>query len=107
MRVRYQELYRGTSSIGKLSGLKVNSLSSTELQISWKKLKGAEKYVILRSTSANGTYTEVGTTNKTSYTDKNLANSTTYYYKVYAMRGSYKTDACGPGECQNERQGKH
>ena len=95
----------GTPSIGKLSGLKVNSLSSTELQISWKKLKGAEKYVILRSTSANGTYTEVGTTNKTSYTDKNLANSTTYYYKVYAMRGSYKTDACGPANARTKDKG--
>ena len=95
----------GTPSIGKLSGLKVNSLSSTELQISWKKLKGAEKYVILRSTSANGTYTEVGTTNQTSYTDKNLANSTTYYYKVYAMRGSYKTDACGPANARTKDKG--
>lgn len=95
----------GTPSIGKLSGLKVNSLSSTELQISWKKLKGAEKYLILRSTSANGTYTEVGTTNKTSYTDKNLANSTTYYYKVYAMRGSYKTDACGPANARTKDKG--
>ena len=95
----------GSPSIGKMSGLKVKSVSSTELQISWKKLKGAEKYVILRSTSANGTYTEVGTTNKTSYTDKNLANSTTYYYKVYAMRGSYKTDACGPANARTKDKG--
>ena len=95
----------GTPSIGKLSGLKVKSVSASELQISWKRLKGAEKYVILRSTSANGTYTEVGTTNKTSYTDKNLANSTTYYYKVYAMRGNYKTDACGPANARTKDKG--
>lgn len=94
-----------TPSMGNLSGLKAASVSSSELQISWKALKGLEKYVILRASSASGTYTQIGTTTKTSYTDTGLASGTTYYYKVYGMRGNYKTNECGPVNARTKDQG--
>lgn len=83
-------------SMGKLTGVSASSVSSTELKISWKKLKGTEKYVILRSDRADGAYTEIGSTDKSSYTDKNLPNSTTYFYKVYPVRGNYHGEQVGP-----------
>lgn len=86
----------GKPSIGNVTKLKVESLSGTELKLSWKSVKGAEKYVILRSDSQNGTYIRAGETNKTSYTDGGLANSTTYFYKVYAIRGNCASDQVGP-----------
>lgn len=86
----------GKPSIGNVTKLKVESLSGTELKLSWKSVKGAEKYVILRSDSQNGTYIRAGETNKTSYTDGGLANSTTYFYKVYAVRGNCASDQVGP-----------
>ena len=86
----------GRPSIGAVTKLKVVSQSGTELKVSWKKVKGAEKYVILRSGSQNGVYTQVGETNKAFYTDGGLANSTTYFYKVYAVRGNCASDQVGP-----------
>lgn len=86
----------GRPSIGAVTKLKVVSQSGTELKVSWKKVKGAEKYVILRSGSQNGVYTQVGETNKVFYTDGGLANSTTYFYKVYAVRGNCASDQVGP-----------
>ena len=94
-----------TPSMGNLTSLKAESVSSSELQISWKGLRGIDKYVILRSTSASGTYTQVGTTTKAFYTDKNLSSATTYYYKVYGMRGNYKTNECGPVNARTKDQG--
>lgn len=86
----------GRPTIGAVTKLKVVSQSGTELKVSWKKVKGAEKYVILRSGSQDGVYTQVGETNKAFYTDGGLANSTTYFYKVYAVRGNCASDQVGP-----------
>lgn len=50
--------------------------------VSWEKVKHVDEYVILRSTSKKGTYKEIGTTDGTSFTDKNVKKGKTYYYKV-------------------------
>lgn len=57
--------------------------------IKWKKVSGASGYVIYRSTSKNGKYTNIATIKKTgttSYTDKNLTTGKTYYYKIRAYK---------------------
>lgn len=95
----------GRPSIGNVTKLKVVSQSGTELKVSWSTVKGAEKYVILRSDSQNGNYTQIGETNKAYYVDGGLANSTTYFYKVYAVRGNCSTDQAGPVNARTKDAG--
>ena len=56
-----------------------------QVKLTWKKVDGAEKYVVYRATSKSGTYKKVATTAKLSYTNKNLKAKKTYYYKVKAI----------------------
>jgi fibronectin type 3 domain-containing protein len=58
-----------------------NSKSKTAT-LTLKKVTGAKKYVIYRSTSKDGKYTKIGETSSTTYTDKKLTKGKTYYYKV-------------------------
>lgn len=99
-----QDLYYGAFSneasvrvvLSPLTKLKVAASGTDRLKVSWKKVPGAGRYIILRSDSENGTYSQIGTTNKTTYIDTGLAPSTAYYYKVYAVSGSYQTNTAGP-----------
>ena len=54
-------------------------------KLSWKAVDGADKYVIYRATSSNGTYYKYDTTSKTTYTNISATAGTTYYYKVVAV----------------------
>lgn len=70
----------------------ISSVSRSEynkLKISYAKGAGATGYEIYRATSKNGSYTKVGTSTGTSYTDT-VKCGTTYYYKV---RSYAKTDS--------------
>lgn len=95
----------GKPSIGNVAKLKAVSQSGTELKLNWKSVRGAEKYVILRSGSQDGGYTQVGETNKAFYVDGGLANSTTYFYKVYAVRGNCASDQVGPVNARTKDAG--
>ena len=59
--------------------------------LSWNKVSGATGYVIYYSTSANGTYTKLGSTKSNVYTAKNLTALKGAFFKVRA----YKTTANG------------
>lgn len=85
----FSELLTGRVDLGVVQGLKVAS-GNEQLQLSWKKVTGAQSYAIFRSDREDGDYEEVGSSKSTSYTDKGLKVSTVYYYKVYAMRGEYR-----------------
>ncbi len=50
--------------------------------LKWTAVAGASKYEVYRSTSKTGTYTKLGTTTKTTYTDAKATAGKTYYYKV-------------------------
>lgn len=60
--------------------------SSDKIEISWEKEETAEGYVVYRCTQADGTYQQIGKTDKSvnSYIDSGLAPGNTYYYKVGA-----------------------
>ena len=58
--------------------------------LSWAKVAGAKKYQIYRSTAIDGTYKSLGTTTKTTYTDKKVEEGMTYYYTVKAIPSSSK-----------------
>ncbi len=57
------------------------------------KVDGATEYVVYRSTKKSKGYEEIGTTKKTTYTDKTTKKGKTYYYKVVAVgKNSLKAD---------------
>jgi fibronectin type 3 domain-containing protein len=66
------------------SGLTVSSVGSIGITLLWNPVTGATEYRIYRSSSASGTYTQIGTSTGASYTNTGLSGATTYYYKVSA-----------------------
>ncbi|WP_102693342.1 fibronectin type III domain-containing protein [Rummeliibacillus pycnus] len=66
--------------------ISVKATSTTKIKISYKKVKGATTYQIYRANSKVGKYKHIVTTKNTSYTDRKLKSSTTYYYKVRAIK---------------------
>lgn len=62
------------------------------IKVEWKKLSGAEKYALYRSTGG-GAYRSLVTTKETDFLDKSAANGVKYKYKVYACRGNEKSEA--------------
>lgn len=70
---------------------KITSASSQkkgQVTIKYKKVSGVDGYAIYRSTKKNGTYTMVGTSTKTSFTDASAQSGKTYYYKVASYKKS-------------------
>ena len=64
------------------------------LSITWKapvtdsngsELTGVSSYVIYRSATSTGSYTQIGTSSSASYEDSGLEARTTYYYQVEAL----------------------
>jgi len=66
---------------------KTNSVSS--VIVNWDSVPGATEYYIYRSTSANDTYTQIGTSTKTSYINTSLSVGAIYYYKVAAYNSGW------------------
>jgi fibronectin type 3 domain-containing protein len=64
------------------------SKTSSGIKTSWSKVTGASKYYVYRKT-ASGSWSKIGSTSSTSYTDKTAKKGTTYYYTVRAVSGSY------------------
>ena len=64
--------------------------SSSEITLTWTDNSTDEtNFYIERSTSASGSYSQVAcmSSNKTTYTDSGLGQSTTYYYRILAYNG--------------------
>ena len=69
----------------KVSWDSITSKSSTELDLSWKKISGASGYYLYRSTDEKSGYKKIATLKKaaaTTYTDTGLKAGTKYYYKI-------------------------
>ena len=63
--------------------------ASGGIKITWKAVKGAEKYRVYRKTSGGSWKRIIDSTDKTSYTDTaSLTSGTKYYYTVRAIKGS-------------------
>lgn len=62
----------------------MGATSNGVIKIKWKKVAGAEKYVIYRAESKKGTYKNIGTSSKTCYSDKKGKKGKSYYYKIAA-----------------------
>lgn len=70
----------------KKPSISVKSKKKGQITVSWKKVDGATRYYIYRSTKSKRGYTLVGSTNKTSYISKKLKSKKKYYFKVKAYR---------------------
>ena len=73
-----------TTVPGIPTGVNATAESFNVITISWNAVTGATGYRIYRSASAAGTFTEIGTSGTTSFTNSGLTASTTYYYRVAA-----------------------
>lgn len=70
-----------------------NDLATGKIKLTWKKVSGASKYKIFRSTTQNGTYTLMNTVTGTTYTNKTAVAGKMYYYKVKAVASDGTTSA--------------
>jgi hypothetical protein len=69
----------------------VAASGSTALALSWAAstdASGVAYYIVYRSATSGGTYTQIGTTNELTYLDTGLTASTAYYYKILAVDAS-------------------
>lgn len=72
------------SSVSALVVVPSTNSTSNSIIVVWAAVGGVTGYKVYRSTSSGGSYSQVGSSTSTSYTDNNLSNGTTYYYKVSA-----------------------
>lgn len=73
--------------------IKATISGTSNVKLTWSKVKKSSKYTIYRATSKSGKYTKVGTTKSTSYTDKKTSRGKTYYYKVVANNKNSKLNS--------------
>ena len=66
--------------------LQGTSIVNGFVQVKWKAVSGATKYVIFRKTGS-GSWAQLGSATGTSYLDKTVTNGNTYTYTVRAMVG--------------------
>ena len=64
------------------------SSASGKPQLTWAAVDGAAKYDVYRSNRADGTFSKVGSTDKTTYVDTGAVKGVTYFYKIRAVGAS-------------------
>ena len=57
---------------------------NAQVFVDWGDAVGATNYVLLRSTTSGGPYSQIVSTTTSSYLDSGVVNGTTYYYVAYA-----------------------
>ncbi len=100
--VNFKGAYSGSKKLtysikpSQVKKLKTSSVKTTEVKLSWSKVKGNVQYEVYYS--ANGKkWTKATTTKKTAYTLKKLKSGTAYKYRVRAvtvtgsLKGAYST----------------
>ena len=79
------------------SGL-VAAAGNAQVALSWAAALGATNYNVKRSLTSGGSYSNIATTAAITYTNTGLADGTTYYYVVSALRASGESDNSGTGQ---------
>ena len=67
---------------------KASVVNSSTLKVTWKKVSGANKYYVFRSTKKASGYKKVATVTTNAYTSKGLKANTAYYYKITAQNAN-------------------
>ena len=78
--------YKSAKPVPSTPSITAASASYTSIKVSWPAVKGATGYYVYRATSSTGTYSYIGSTTGTSYTNGSRITGKTYYYKVKAYR---------------------
>ena len=76
-------------TVPKPTNVKLANSDATSLKISWSEVADASGYEIHRATSETGKHSKIETITSgtiVSYTNKNLTNNKTYYYKIRAYK---------------------
>lgn len=55
-----------------------------EIILEWEEFKGAQNYIVMRSLTSGGPYTEIGSVNSSTFIDTSVERGTEYFYKVFA-----------------------
>ena len=75
-----------TCDLAKPRNVQVNPVASSgKPKVTWNSVSGADKYYVYRATSSNGSYSFLGSTYNTHYTNTGAVAGKTYYYKVKAV----------------------
>jgi hypothetical protein len=74
----------GFMNLSSPYSLKASLDYENAINISWGKVKGAEKYYIYKSASVNGEYVELDNVNDTSYSDTKISAGEKAWYKIKA-----------------------
>lgn len=90
-RSAYSSIVKAKTGLSEPEKLKTVSSSYNSIKLSWGKVSGAKNYEIYRSTKKTTDFKKIKTTSSTNYTDKNLKTGVVYYYKIRAVRSSYKS----------------
>lgn len=58
------------------------AVSSNRIELSWRGIENADKYIIYRKNAANGVFEKVKTVSSTNYQDSGVTAAVNYYYKI-------------------------
>ncbi len=87
-----------TSLPGAVTGLKASGTTAASITLAWDEVPGATGYLISRAPASSGSFKVIGNADTATFTDKTVASSTGYRYKVCA----YKNDKATTGEFSSE-----
>lgn len=73
--------------------LSAKVVSSSEIDLEWDSVSTATSYTVYKAKSSSGTYSDIATLETTSYSDTDLTDDTTYYYRVKATNSSGTTSS--------------
>jgi len=68
-----------------VDNFKTTITSDNKVKLTWNKTSYATSYIIYRSSTKDGIYKQIATTQKTKYIDKNVVAAESYYYKIRAQ----------------------
>src|SRR5690606_343254 len=75
------------------TGLTATDVTANSVSLSWNPSSGATQYQVQRAVGASGgSFTQIGTTGTTSFTDNNVSPDTTYRYRVTASNAAGTSD---------------
>jgi len=79
---------RTTVGIAAPSYLTATAVSSSQINLGWASVSGADGYVVYRAKSSSGPYSALFTTTNLQYSDIGLAGNTRRYYRVRALNSA-------------------
>lgn len=79
----YSSVFEVTGRPDKVTGLATSSVADNSVKIKWSAVDSTG-YAVYRYDAVSGSYTKIGSTTSTSFTDKTVDSGTSYKYKVRA-----------------------